>query len=474
VEHFSNGGRKVKRISIIALAFLMIASLFGIKPVQAAGFIDVPSRVLTEVNYLVEGKIVSGTSAAVFTPNQTITRSEAAVFIGRTLQLDGTQRSTGFTDLGPGSFASGYVQAVVEKGIMSGYDGEKFLPYKAVTRGEMAVMLAKAFGYSSSNAEKTLMELGIASGLADGTFGSNQTITRGDFAVFLARAIHPEFRLKPFDNFTSKLWSTTGNLNIRSGPSTSFASLEKIAANTEVAGAYSIGGWTYVKTGNTVGFISSSYLRSTGTAVTAPPVTVSSDVHLSSQTIILDPGHGGTDSGAVGNGLKEKDVVLKTGLQVNNLLKKTPFNVKMTRSTDTFIELKNRSAFAKNNDGDIFVSIHANAASASASGTETYYYSAGNPHVADSKLLAAKIQARMLAAWDLKDRGVKSDNFSVLRENNMPAALAELGFISNAGDASKMKSDYSMKIMSNAIYYGILDYYKAKGYDVDSLYKVAG
>ncbi len=467
-----NGGKKVKKFLVVALSFLMIVTLFGIKPVQAAGFIDVPSRALKEVNYLVEGKIVSGTSTTTFTPNKTITRSEAAVFIGRTLQLDGTQRPTGFTDLGSSSFASGYVQAVVEKGIMSGYDGKKFLPYKAVTRGEMAIMLAKAFGYSS-NAEKALMDLGIASGLSDGTFGSNQTITRADFAVFLARAINPEFRLKSFGDFTSKRWSTTGNLNVRSGPSTSFASLGKIAVNTEVAGAHSVGGWTYVKIGNTVGFISSSYLSSTGTDVSTPPVTEGSDAQLSSQTIILDPGHGGTDSGAVGNGLKEKDVVLKTGLQVNDLLKQTPFNVKMTRSTDTFIPLKDRSTFAKNNGGNIFVSIHVNSASASASGTETYYYAAGNPHVADSKLLAAKIQARMLAAWDLNDRGVKPGDFSVLRENNMPAALAELGFISNAGDAAKMKSDYSMKIMSNAIYCGILDYYKAKGYNVDSLYKVA-
>ncbi|OKL35750.1 cell wall hydrolase [Domibacillus mangrovi] len=450
----------------------MIVPLVGIKPVQAAGFTDVPSRALKEVNYLAEGKIVNGTSATSFTPYKTITRSEAAVFIGRTLQLDGTPRSTGFTDLGSGSFTSGYVQAVVEKGIMSGYDGKKFLPYKAVTRGEMAGILAKAFGYSS-NAEKALMDLGIASGLPDGTFGSNQTITRADFAVFLARSIHPEFRLKSLGGFTSKLRSTTGNLNVRSGPSTSFASLGKIAANTEVAGAHSIGGWTYVKTGNKVGFISASYLRSEGTDVTTPPVTENNDAQLSGQTIILDPGHGGTDSGAVGNGLKEKDVVLKMGLQVNDLLKQTPFNVKMTRSTDTFIPLKTRSTFAKNNGGDIFVSIHVNAASASASGTETYYYAAGNPYVADSQLLAAKIQARMLAAWDLKDRGVKPGDLSVLRENNMPAALAELGFISNAGDAAKMKSDYSMKVMSNAIYYGILDYYKEKGYNVDSLYKVA-
>ncbi|OMP68467.1 cell wall hydrolase [Domibacillus epiphyticus] len=451
----------------------MIVSLFSINTkTHAAGFVDVPSRALKEVNYLVEGQVVSGSTPTTFTPYKTITRSEAAVFIGRALQLNGKQRATSFKDVGSGSFASGYIQSAADKGIMSGY-GSSFRPYKVVTRGEMAVMIAKAFGYSSSaGAEKALMNLGIASGLSNGTFGSNQTITRADFAVFLARAINPEFRLKQSAKFMKNLVSTTGNLNIRSGPSTSYRSVGKIAANTPVTGAHSIGGWTYVKTEGKVGYISTYYLRTASTGNTVPPtLTENNDSKLSSQTIILDPGHGGKDSGAVGNGLKEKEVVLKTGLQVNNLLKQTPFNVKMTRSNDTFIELKDRSAFAKNNDGDIFVSIHANAATPSATGTETYYYSAGNPHVADSKLLASKIQARMLTAWNLRDRGVKNGNFSVLRENNMPAALLELGFISNAGDASKMASDYWMNTMSKAIYNGILDYYKAKGYNVNSLYK---
>ena len=91
--------------------------------------------------------------------------------------------------------------------------------------------------------------------------------------------------------------------------------------------------------------------------------------------------------------------------------------------------------------------------------------------MADSKLLGEKIQARMLEAWDLRDRGTKKGNLSVLRENTMPAALLELGFISNAGDAAKMASDAQMNKMSIAIYNGILDYYKAKGYNVNQYYK---
>lgn len=460
----------MKKWMTFVLALCIVLSLFGYQsPVQAAGFTDVPSRASKEVNYLAEGKVIYGVTSTSFSPNETLTRAQVAVFVGRTLQVNGEQRETRFSDLGKGNSASGFVESLVAKGIMSGTGDKTFSPSKAVTRGEMAVILSKAFNYSG-NAEQALLSLGIASGMEDGTFGTNKTITRADFAVFLARAVNPSYRLKQSASFNTKLVSTTNNLNIRTGPSTSYTSVGKISANTAVTGAHTIAGWTYVKAGTTTGFIYNSYLKSSTGAVPSPPAE-SADSSLSGQTIILDPGHGGTDPGAVGNGLKEKDVVLKTGLQVNNLLKQTPFNVKMTRSTDVFIKLKDRSTFAKNQGGDIFVSLHVNAATASATGTETYYYSAANPHVADSKLLGEKIQARMLEAWDLRDRGTKKGNLSVLRENTMPAALLELGFISNAGDAAKMASDAQMNKMSIAIYNGILDYYKAKGYNVNQYYK---
>jgi N-acetylmuramoyl-L-alanine amidase len=463
------------------LTLLLLTPFIGTNiTAKAAGFVDVPYRASKEVNYLSEGGIANGSSSTTFASNKIVTRAEAAVFIGRTLQLDGKKRVTNFKDVGSGNFASGYIQSAIEKGILSGYSGGRFLPYKEITRGEMAVMLSKSFGYSYggtvSGAARTLMDQGIASGSSDGTFGADQKINRLDFTVFLARAINPEFRTISSVRFTKKSWTNTGNLNIRSGPSTSFASKGTIAENTQVSGAHSVGGWTYVKAGNITGFISSYYLRSTEASVEKekPPVTGSADVRLSGQTIILDPGHGGSDPGAGAFGLSEKTATLATSLKVNSLFKNTPFKVAMTRTSDTYPTLTQRTNFAKNNGGDVFVSIHANSASAAATGTETYYYSAAkNPYVADSKLLASKIQARMLTAWDLNNRGAKVGNFAVLRENNMPAALAELGFITNKGDNEKLKSEYWQTAAAKAIYLGILDYYKVKGYDVESLYSVA-
>lgn len=463
------------------IAFVLMIPLFSANsPANAAGFTDVPARALEEVNYLSDGNIAKGSTATIFNSDRTITRAEAAIFIGRALQLNGTPRKTVFRDVDSSSAAAGYIQSAYDADIILGYlsgvsDGY-FYPNKAITRGEMAIMIANAFEYSyggtASGAAKALMDRGISDGMGNGSFGSEYLIKRADFAVFLARAINPQFRTKDSVTFSKSLWANSPDLNIRKGPSTAYGVVGKLENNQQVTAAHSVGSWTYIKAGTITGFVSTAYTRTTAERPAIP--TGSADSRLSSQTIILDPGHGGSDPGAIGFGLKEKDVVLNVGLKVNKLLQQTPFNVKMTRSTDTFISLIGRSNFAKNQGGDMFVSIHANAASASASGTETFYYSAAtNPYVADSKLLATKIQNRMIAAWNLTNRGVKSGNYSVLRENSMPAALAELGFITNKSDNTKLASEYWRNSISDAIYYGILDYYKAKGYQVDSLYSIA-
>lgn len=303
---------------------------------QASGFVDVPSRASKEVNYLAEGGIANGSSAATFASGKIVTRAEAAVFIGRALQLNGTQRETSFQDVGSGNFASGYIQSAVEKGILSGYDGNRFQPDGQVTLGGMAVMLSKAFGYSFggtlSGAAKALMDQGIASRLEDGIFGSNNLITRVNFSVFLARAINPEFRTEASDSFSKELWTNTGDLNIRSGLNTSFASKGTLDANVQVAGAHTVGGWTYVKAGTKTGFVSAYYLRTTESALQNNSVVEGADSHLSDQTVIIDPGHGGTDPGASGFGYSEKTATLAVGLKVNSLFKNTPFKIAMTRS----------------------------------------------------------------------------------------------------------------------------------------------
>ncbi|MCI2253097.1 S-layer homology domain-containing protein [Domibacillus sp. PGB-M46] len=96
-------------------------------------------------------------------------------------------------------FASGYFESAVDKKILSGYKGGTFKSYGNITRGEMALMISRAFGYeygnAASQAQRALMTRGIAQGMTDGQFGSQLSIIRSDFAVFLARALDPTLRI---------------------------------------------------------------------------------------------------------------------------------------------------------------------------------------------------------------------------------------------------------------------------------------
>lgn len=239
--------------------------------------------------------------------------------------------------------------------------------------------------------------------------------------------------------------------------------------------------------------------------VSLKPSNESPDTQI--KTIVIDPGHGGKDTGAIGiGGLKEKDVVLDVSKRVETLFKDlTPYNVYLTRTKDIFIPLDQRPSLAISKKAHAFVSIHANAGSPSASGLETYYYgiksssinqtnqngpmtnyptffskessitsvleptaSKTNPYITDSKTLATFIQKRMVASYQLPDRGAKHGNFQVIRSNNLPAVLTELGFITNKNDASKLSSPYWRQIAAEAIYMGILDFFETKGSDVSS------
>lgn len=218
------------------------------------------------------------------------------------------------------------------------------------------------------------------------------------------------------------------------------------------------------------------------------------------QTIVIDPGHGGKDPGAIGiNGTREKDINLMVAQELARLLKEEKgVNVILTRSNDTFIPLDERTALANKNKADLFVSIHCNASiSAKNKGFEVYFLSdtasdqaaeavanAENSVIAlessskkkalqkllgslsivrfmnDSSELCALVNQRVKEKTDLEMRGVKQANFFVLRGAAMPAVLVEVAFISNLQEEVKLKKKVFRNRMADAIYIGILDYAK--------------
>ncbi|MBW7476079.1 N-acetylmuramoyl-L-alanine amidase family protein [Paenibacillus oenotherae] len=172
--------------------------------------------------------------------------------------------------------------------------------------------------------------------------------------------------------------------------------------------------------------------------------------------VVLDAGHGGTDPGAKGITSKiEKDFNLALTLKVEALLKQQPgIDVVLTRADDTFVTLADRAIIANNLHANVFVSIHANAApgSPSAQGTETFYYHD------TSKLLADIMHKHLIAATGFKDRKAQYKSLKVLRDTIMPAALLEIGFLSNATEESLLFTEEFQQRVAASIVEGIVEY----------------
>lgn len=151
------------------------------------------------------------------------------------------------------------------------------------------------------------------------------------------------------------------------------------------------------------------------------------------RTNMTDAGHGGKDSGAIGiNGVKEKDIALDVANRVNNYLKTQDIENILTRNTDVFLTLNERSDKANNLGVNSFVSIHCNESdNPQAQGLEIFCYKFKYRQLADCILQELKNENLYT---QLREGGVKEGNWHVVRETNMPACLVELGFISNRKD----------------------------------------
>lgn len=175
-------------------------------------------------------------------------------------------------------------------------------------------------------------------------------------------------------------------------------------------------------------------------------------------TICIDPGHGGTDPGAIGKEpfrLEEKTFTLSLALMLQEELIKHMYPVVMTRKQDRTLSLGARAAFANRYEADLFVSIHANAAaSITAEGMEVFHFPGSRP----GNQFARSVLDRMLAAFpDHKNRGVKEANFAVLRLTSMPAILVECEFLTNPIQLQFLADPDKQQLLASAIATGIVD-----------------
>ncbi|MCC5617806.1 N-acetylmuramoyl-L-alanine amidase [Nostoc sp. CHAB 5836] len=176
--------------------------------------------------------------------------------------------------------------------------------------------------------------------------------------------------------------------------------------------------------------------------------------------VIIDPGHGGKDSGAVGiGGAREKDVILPIGKRLAQILQQNGVQVVMTRDSDYFVTLPGRVQLAERANADVFVSIHANAVGpgrSEISGLETYYYDSGLG-------LARSVHNSILQSiGTLKDRGVRRARFYVLRKTSMPSILVETGYMTGREDMARLRTSAYQNQMAEAIARGILQYLRRR------------
>ena len=224
-----------------------------------------------------------------------------------------------------------------------------------------------------------------------------------------------------------------------------------------------------------------------------PNPSLAQQLGLSVKTIVIDPGHGGKDPGAVSQTRQEKKIVLNLSKTLRDILVKKGYNVRLTRETDVFLPLRKRTQFATNQKADLFISIHTNASiSNKAAGIETYYLALASDESAritamrenagaeynmkeldalvgrilkeskstESRRLAKLIQAQLASGKQVKNRGVKHAPFVVLIGTKVPAVLVEVGFISNPTEGKKLTTKAYQRQLATAIAKGIEQYIK--------------
>ncbi len=171
--------------------------------------------------------------------------------------------------------------------------------------------------------------------------------------------------------------------------------------------------------------------------------------------VVIDPGHGGKDPGAIGiGGLQEKNVILPISQKIAAILEQQGIQVVMTRDSDYFVDLGPRPVIADRANAKVFVSIHANSMPANRSdinGLETYYYDSG-------QRLARTIHNSILGSINVRDRGVRKARFYVLRKSTMPSVLVEVGFVTGVVDSPRLGTTAYQNQMAEAIARGILQY----------------
>jgi len=471
------------------------------------------------VGFLSGAGIISGYQNGNFGPADTLKRGQATKMLVLWQEVPISTNASSFPDLD--DIYRSYVQTATAQGWITGYADGRFKPYSTLSRQQMAIIMVRAMGWQDAAQGLSTQEIAqvlsafpdeakisdvarpyVAVAVSEGLFGGDAEgylkpkngITRAQFCLVVFRAeLSKRAVIQAVRSSCDYPDKTRVVLDLSKAPGTvtAFASPNGTLTIDYANGA--IGGrLSQAVTGSTeISSVSASQLsyepravritldlgryrtfrvmslapsegkgyriavdvwnRVDGPATDGPPL------------ICVDPGHGGSDTGAIGaSGTKEKDINLAISLLVSDNLRKAGLQVMMTRSDDSFPALHDRPLMANNAHANLFVAIHNNAmgeASASdVSGTETYCFGSGGVPSPEGWLLALAIQRDVVASIGSVDRGVKTAGFVVLSESDMTAALVECGFLTNPDEEAKLVTPAYQNAAAQGITKGILEY----------------
>jgi len=488
---------------------------------EAAGFPDVSSSMPSydAIQFLTGADVISGFPDGTFKPADTLKRGQATKVLVLWKGLTPSNSGPTFTDLD--SIYSAYVRTAATQGWITGYEDGTFRPYSTLSRQQMAIIMVRAMGWdadagklSSSQIASVLaaftdepdiasvarpyvalaVQRGLFGGIGDGRFDPKSGITRAQFCMVVFRAELSLLSVPQAIRFAGDYEDKTRvvvDLSRKPGTVTAAVSADGLltvdytgggvagvvsqACGTPEVDSVAIRQLKYdprtvrvtvdlaryqrfrvmslaPSDGKGYRIVIDVYRRLTGPLGAGPPL------------ICVDPGHGGEDSGAIGiTGTLEKDLNLAISLLLAEDLKAAGLKVIMTREDDSYPTLQGRADMANEALANLFVSIHNNAAGdPDANGTETFYWGTPDNYSVEGKLLAEAIQRNLLAEIGSIDRGARTHwrNLVVLAETCMPAALAEVGFVTNAAEEAKLKTPEYQQAAALGVAKGVLEYLK--------------
>jgi N-acetylmuramoyl-L-alanine amidase len=516
-------GAQAGRLALAAVFFLVLLAGPAAQTARAATFSDIPGSGPTRnaIDYLVGAGVLAGFPDGTFKPERQLTRAQATKIL---VLQHGVPISKGAGAAGSKNFKdvdalyAPYVDAAVAKGWITGFGNGTFRPYDPLQRQHLAVIMVRSQGWEAEAKALSPEEIaealegvtdsariapgllpyvalavsrGLFQGDADGLFNPTAGITRAQFALVVYRAELRGLTVVQGIRFEQNDGGTRVWIDLSAKPGGAVAHLSGSSVITvDVPGAVAEGPGVDVSVGTAE--VDSSAARQLTYRPQAVRITltlnrfsryqlttfapsdgfgdrIAVDVFTRSDgppgpgppLIALDAGHGGKDPGAIGvTGVLEKDVNLAITLAVDKLLRGVGLRTVLTRDSDTYPTLTQRSDLANQAHASLFLSIHNNSAGPDSQGTETFYWGTPDKFSPEGKKLAESIQRNLVAAIGSKDRGARTHwlDLAVLAHTTMTAALTEVGFLSNAAEEAKLADPVYQDTAARGIARGILEY----------------